>query len=149
MLIRPYQPADCRELANLFYNTVHTVNAQDYTPQQLAAWATGQVNLAEWNQSLLEHFSLVALDGDIITGFGDIAKCGYLDRLFVHQDYQRQGIASALCDRLEQSASGEILTHASITARPFFAQRGYQVIQTQQVERCGVMLENYVMVKKQ
>lgn len=25
MIIREYQPSDCKELAELFYNTVHTV----------------------------------------------------------------------------------------------------------------------------
>ena len=30
MLIREYQSSDCKELVELFYNTVHTVNAKDY-----------------------------------------------------------------------------------------------------------------------
>ena len=51
MIIREYQPSDCKELAALFYNTVHTINAKDYTNKQLNAWATGQVDLEEWNQS--------------------------------------------------------------------------------------------------
>ena len=38
MFIRAYQPDDCRELAELFYHTVHTVNAGDYTEEQLDAW---------------------------------------------------------------------------------------------------------------
>lgn len=37
MEIRTYQPADCKEMAELFYNTVHTVNARDYTEPQLDA----------------------------------------------------------------------------------------------------------------
>ena len=48
----------------------------------------------------------------------------YLDRLYVHKDYQRRGIASAICDALEASMPGKpITTHASITAKPFFLQR--------------------------
>ena len=35
MLIRQYAPSDCRELTELFYNTVHQVNAKDYTKEQL------------------------------------------------------------------------------------------------------------------
>ena len=45
MLIRNYQPSDCTEMAELFYNTVHTINAKDYTKEQLDAWASGQVDL--------------------------------------------------------------------------------------------------------
>lgn len=77
MLIREYQSSDCKELAELFYNTVHTVNAKDYTKKQLDVQATGQVDLKTWNQSLQEHFSIVAVDDDIIVGFGDIDKTGY------------------------------------------------------------------------
>ncbi len=146
MEIRAYQPADCKTLTELFYNTVHTVNAKDYTKKQLDAWATGTVDLEKWNQSFEEHYSLVALDGEKIIGFGDIDNTGYLDRLFVHKDYQRQGIATALCDKLE-CGFGKITTHASITAKPFFESRGYKVIKEQQVERQGIFLTNYVMEK--
>ena len=45
MLLRNYVKTDCAQLARLFYDTVHTVNAKDYTQEQLAAWATGKVNL--------------------------------------------------------------------------------------------------------
>lgn len=148
MIIRPYQPEDCKELARLFFNTVHTVNAKDYTKQQLNAWATGTVDLEAWNRSLTEHFTLVAMENGIITGFGDMDATGYLDRLYVHRDFQGRGIASALCDRLESSVSGSVTTHASITARPFFEKRGYRVIKEQQVERRGVLLTNFVMEKQ-
>ena len=119
MEIRRYQQSDCKELAELFYNTVHTVNAKDYTKEQLNVWATGKVDLEKWNQSLQEHYSVVAVDDKIIVGFGDIDKTGYLDRLFVHSDYQGKGVATAICNQLEQVVQGGIITHASITARPF------------------------------
>lgn len=35
MVIRKYQPSDCKEIIELFYNTVHTVNAKDYPKEQL------------------------------------------------------------------------------------------------------------------
>ena len=98
MFIREYVSTDCKEIAELFYNTVHVVNAKDYTKEQLDVWATGQVDLQKWNQSFQEHFSIVAIDMDIIVGFGDIDKTGYLDRLYVHSDYQGKGIATAICN---------------------------------------------------
>ena len=101
MLIRKYQSSDCEELAELFYNTVHAVNTKDYTKEQVDVWATGQIDLKAWNQSLQEHFSIVAVENDTIIGFGDIDKSGYLDRLFVHLEYQGKGIATAICNRLE------------------------------------------------
>ncbi len=148
MVIRGYQTLDCKALAELFYNTVHTVNAKDYTEEQLDAWATGNVDLEKWNKSFEEHYSLVAVDDEMIIGFGDIDRTGYLDRLFVHSDYQRKGIATAICNQLEQAVQKNIFTHASITAKPFFEKRGYKVIKEQQVERQGIFLTNFVMEKE-
>ena len=147
MNLRPYRPADCPALAELFTQTVHTVNARDYTPEQLDAWAPADRDLTAWDQSFQGHFALVAVEGETLLGFGDITPTGYLDRLYVHQDHLRQGIATALCERLEGLVQGPIITHASYTARPFFAQRGYRLVQAQAVERRGVKLTNFVMRK--
>lgn len=148
MKIRRYQESDCRELTELFYNTVHIVNAKDYTKEQLDVWATGQTDLERWNQSLQAHYSIVAVENGVILGFGDIDKTSYLDRLFVHAEHQRKGIATAICDQLEQAVPGKITTHASITAKPFFEKRGYKVIKKQEVERQGIFLTNFVMEKE-
>ena len=148
MQIRKYRPSDCRELAELFYDTVHTVNAGDYTKEQLDAWATGHVDLEAWDRSFREHHTLVALEDGAVIGFGDIAGSGYLARLYVHRRHQGKGVATALCDRLEQVCAGVISTHASITAKPFFEKRGYRVIREQQVERQGVALTNFVMERR-
>ncbi len=146
MLLRKYKPDDCGALANLFYDTVHCINCKDYTEEQINAWATGTIDLAQWNASFLEHYTIVAeLDGEI-AGFGDITADGYLDRLYVHKNYQRRGVAKAICDGLEKAVSvDKITTHASITARGFFEKRGYRVIKEQQVERQKVIRVNYVM----
>ncbi len=148
MWIREYKTADCEQLAELFYNTVHSINAKDYTKEQLDVWATGKVDLCEWNTSFLKHRTIVAVENGKIVGFGDMDNRGYLDRLYVHKDYQRKGIASAICDALESSSKGKtFITHASITAKPFFQHRGYRVVKEQKVIRQEVALTNYVMEK--
>ena len=145
MYLREYESSDCSAMAALFYDTVHRVNCRDYAPEQLNVWATGQVDLDKWNQSFLAHHTLVAIQDGILVGFGDMDSTGYLDRLYVHADYQGQCIATALCDALEKTVTGTVTTHASITARPFFESRGYRVVKAQQVQRQGIFLTNYVM----
>lgn len=148
MIIRKYMSDDCEKLAELFYYTVHTVNAKDYTKEQLNAWADGSVDLEEWNKSLSKHFTVVAVENNKIIGFGDIDKSGYLDRLYVHKDYQKQGIATRICNELEKAYDvNKIITHASITAKSFFEHRGYKVIKEQQVIKNGIYLTNYIMEK--
>ena len=66
MEIRAYHPTDCEQIAQLFYETVHTINAKDYTQEQLDAWATGTVDMVLWNQSFLIHDTLVAVQDDKI-----------------------------------------------------------------------------------
>lgn len=149
MHIRTYRPTDCPYLAALFYDTVHSVNAVDYTTEQLNVWATGAVDLEKWNRSFSEHDTVVAIKDDTIVGFGDMDSTGYLDRLYVHKNYQGEGVATAICDTLEsRNAAQTFTTHASITAKPFFENRGYHVIKEQQVIRDGIALTNYVMKKR-
>ncbi len=147
MIIRKYRPEDCRKLYGLFYDTVHAVNIKDYTSEQVNAWAPDDTEPEKWSRSFSEHFCLVAETDKTVIGFGDIDKTGYLDRLYVHKDYQRQGVATVLCDELEQAVPGKVITHASVTARPFFEKRGYQVVREQRVERRGILLVNFVMEK--
>lgn len=73
MKIRRYEPGDLAQITALFYDTVHAVNAADYSPEQLDAWADGAPDRDRWNRSLLAHHSLVAVEGEgLIVGFGDI-----------------------------------------------------------------------------
>ena len=39
MEVRDYQEADISAISQLYYNTVHRVNACDYNRQQIEAWA--------------------------------------------------------------------------------------------------------------
>ena len=148
MLLRSYRSADCEEMAKLFYDTVHEVNIRDYTAEQVNAWADGNIDLASWDKSFSEHYTVVAEENGVIVGFGDITEGGYLDRLYVYKDCQRKGIAAAICDALESYPDTDELTvHASITAKPFFISRGYSVVKEQEVVRRGVVLTNFVMKK--
>lgn len=157
--LRPYRSDDCEALAALFYDTVHTVNRGDYSDEQLDAWATGRVDLDKLDRSFRTHETLVAEYGGVIVGFGDLdvsVECsacavGYLDRLYVHRDFQRRGIGRSLVTALEgiaeQSGAGKMIVYASITALPFFEAMGYNRVCENTVVRNGVALKNYRMTK--
>lgn len=147
MEIRRYNRTDLAEIIRLFCDTVRKVNISDYTQEQVDVWAPETVDTEMWDKTLTEHHTFVVFKDSIIIGFGDIDDSGYLDRLYVHHDYQRQGVATLLCDTLESVVDKGITirTHASITAKAFFESRGYMVVKDQFVERNGVFLKNYVM----
>ncbi len=147
MYLRRYKKEDLNVLITLFKETVLTVNAKDYSREELFAWTHSETGFLEWEQSLSENYCLVAVENEQIVGFGDISREGYLNRLFVHKNFQNKGVGTALCDQLEKQAKGPILTHASVTAKGFFKQRGYEVIKEQKVLRNSVFLKNFVMQK--
>ena len=152
MNIRPYHSDDCQAILSLFYETVHKINLRDYTREQIEAWTNNNnIDPIAWNLSLIHHKTLVAEMDNTIVGFGDL-NGNFLDRLYVHAEYQRRVIATAIMDRLERYAAEQnyttIVTHASITAYPFFRDRNYQLLKEQQVERHGVFLKNIMMQKE-
>lgn len=117
--IREFEQHDAPALATLFYHTVHRVNAADYNEEQLNAWAPAEVLSEDWSTRFAGRLALVALYGGEIVGFADMDVAhAYLDRLYVHCDYQRCGIGTALCNALEAvcPAGVEIRVHASLTA---------------------------------
>lgn len=151
MLTRRYRPEDCAALAKLFYDTVHTVNSAHYTKEQLDVWATKDIDLDKWNKSFLINTTFVVEVNSQIVGFADMNNSGYLDRLYVHKDYQGKGIATELITHLEFIMRKENVTcfetYASITARPFFEKMGYTVEAENIVERDGILLKNFKMIK--
>lgn len=151
MLTRRYRPEDCAALAKLFYDTVHTVNSAHYTKEQLDVWATKDIDLDKWNKSFLINTTFVVEVNSQIVGFADMNNSGYLDRLYVHKDYQGKGIATELVTHLEFIMRKENVTnfetYASITAKPFFEKMGYKVEAENLVERNGIHLKNFKMSK--
>lgn len=151
--LRLYRPEDLEELVQLFYETVHTVNLGDYTREETDAWVSSPaaVDRAAWGESLSAHYTVVAEREGQLLGFGDMDATGYFDRLYVHREFQGRGAASAIAEALEGYALGlglgRVTVHASRTARPFFQRRGYRTLYAQQVERRGVLLENFAMEK--
>ena len=59
MILRLYKSEDCKEIIELFYNTVHTINIRDYNEAQVNVWAPKDIDSTLWNRTLLEHYSIV------------------------------------------------------------------------------------------
>lgn len=150
--LRQYRPTDLHDILKLFRETVHTVNAKDYTKEQLNAWAPETLNAEKWQATLSRNHTLVALVNNEIAGFADIDATGYFDHLFVHKNHQGRGVAKTLVNAIEAKAVAQgftvITVAASITAKPFFESRGYTVLKEQSVERLGQVLTNYLMEKR-
>jgi len=155
IVIRPYRPTDTFLLMTLFYETIHTVNTRDYTPEQVAAWAPlppEQMDFAAWAESLARRTTFVAEgDAGVVIGFGELEEDGHINRFYCHKEYQGVGVGTALLAAIEARAREwrltRLFTEASITAKPFFERRSFSVLAQQSVERFGILLTNYRMEK--
>lgn len=153
MKIRKYRDEDCASTISLFRRTVRTVNRRDYDEEQVNAWAPDRIDPNSWNGSLQSNYAVVAEDEEgCLLGFGDMDDCGYLDRLFVSADHQREGVGTRILEELEEYAVQigviKITTQASISAVPFFESKGYRTERENRKLHNGVWFVNYWMAKE-
>ena len=143
---------DLAELQRLFVDTVHTVCAMNYNEEQIQAWTSSVEKIERWNDIVTKQFLLVAQDGEKIVGFCSLEKDNDVDLLYVHKDYQGQGIATQLYGCIEQEAirreQTQLVADVSITAKPFFEKMGFKLVEKQAVKSQGVDLVNYKMTKE-
>jgi len=150
--IRQAKSNDIVEITRLFYETIQTINSKDYPQEDIDDWSSWYSDFEKWESRIVEQYFIVAAFDSRIVGFASLATDGYLDLMFVHKDYQGQGIASQLLSELEKKAreqnNQEIYSEVSITARTFFEKRGFSVKRKQLKKSRERELVNYYMTKE-
>ena len=151
-LIRPFRPEDATSIAQLFHDTVRTVNLGDYSQLQVEAWAPDDLDFRNWAEACADRFTVVAeAEEGTIGGFAELQDDGHIDCFYCHQDYQRRGIGRLLYTAIEQQAQSlgldDLTVEASITSKPFFERMGFSSVQEQTVSCRGQSFINYKMEK--
>ena len=84
-----------------------------------------------------------------IVGFIELEEDGHIDCLYVHKNYQGQGIAGELLSHAGTVAmsngSSNLYVEASEVAKPFFEKHGFLLLTKNIVQRNGEHLVNYSM----
>jgi putative acetyltransferase len=151
--IRRYQDEDAEFISKIFYHTIHKINAKDYTKEQIDAWApwSSVQDYSGWKQKLQQIKPYVAMINDRVVGFAEFEPNGHIDCFYVHHEFQGCGVGSALMAAIDKESMNKSLSHVyaevSITAKPFFERKGFNVVKQQSVTIRGVTLINYVMEK--
>lgn len=149
--IRQATLEDIPEITSIFRNTIIHINKKDYSEKQIKIWASGADDLEEWKERIDKFYFIVAEVDHHIVGFAYLKNGNYFDGLFVHKDYQRQGIGSKLLRIIESQVMSNdyevIKSDVSKTALPFFDNKYYEVIKKQKKNLKGVVLENYLVEK--
>ena len=152
-IIRAALQSDAVELKKLFQNTVLAINRRDYSQAEVEDWASCGDDLSNIEDMIKTHYFIVAVNQQSeIVGFSSITPQGYLHSMFVHKDFQGEGIATILLNEIEQYAITNgimrITSEVSLTARPFFEKKGYIVEEEQKRKANQLSLTNFWMAKQ-
>lgn len=152
IIIRLYTESDAPLLAAIYFNTIHKINAKDYSPEQLNAWAPNNSLEPEgWIRKWQKLPPIIAVINDKIVGFAEFEHNGHIDCFYCHHEHQGCGVGSELMREIESRAEknkiNKIFAEVSITAKPFFEAKGFVIKKEQSVTIRGIALTNFVMEK--
>lgn len=148
----PLKDKDIPEMQELFRSTVLNVNIRHYTKEEVEDWASCGDSVEHLKELLSHNHFIGAFDeASRMVGFSSMNKDGYLHSMFVHKDWQGKGVATQLLSEVEHIARqwgiAEITSEVSLTARPFFEKKGYEIVKMQKYRANKLELTNFVMRK--
>ena len=152
MNIRRFGNGDESALFRVFFSAVHDTASQDYTTEQVDAWAPADIDPELWAGHMRALQPFVVEHEEEIVAYADIQPNGYIDHFFVSGSYARQGIGTLLMKHIQEEAQllgiAEMTSDVSKTAEPFFVRHGFQVVKRGFPIRRGITLQNALMCKK-
>ena len=124
-----------------------------YTKEEVEDWASCGDSVEHLKELLSHNHFIGAFDkANRMVGFSSMNKDGYLHSMFVHKDWQGKGVATQLLSEVERIAKQlgvvEITSEVSLTARPFFEKKGYEIVKIQKYRANKLELTNFIMRHK-
>lgn len=132
MQIRQARPQDANEILAIKQAAIGSIEPEDYTPEQLAAWQPDDDALEDFERAI-ESDLFVTLLAEID---GQSAAYGVLntterriDAVFVHPDFMGQGLGRAMVRQFETSAQmvglPDLKIVSSLNAKAFYESLDY------------------------
>ncbi|MCU7963363.1 GNAT family N-acetyltransferase [Shewanella sp. SW32] len=159
--IQPYQSCYAREVSELFHLCVHSITHVRYAQAQLMAWSAAPRSAKHWDLRLSRSKAWVVLAIDEATassvccGFINVEthfpRQGYLDSLYIHPDYQGQGLGEHAYLVLEAWAKAQgyvrLSLDASYLSKGLFTRMGFIQIQHSYQQKLGQVIPGFYMEK--
>ncbi|MFV0296858.1 MAG: GNAT family N-acetyltransferase [Hyphomicrobiaceae bacterium] len=147
--LRPFLPADTVRVQDLLAQSIEGLTQDDYDEDQRLAWMSRAADAAAFARRLTDNVTLlVERDGELL-GFASLKDGKEIDLLFVHPYAVGEGVGTTLIDALERIARGRgaktLTADVSDTAYEFFAGRGYEPVQRNNMPIGDVWLSNTTM----
>ncbi|GIU12786.1 GNAT family N-acetyltransferase [Shewanella sp. MBTL60-007] len=160
--IIPYQKCYAPDVSVLAHMAISKISDDIYTQQEKSAWSYAPRSSYHWHKRLLRSKSWLVVDEQRIEsgrafccGFINLEthfkSRGYIDSLYVHPQYQQQGVAGRLYEVLAQwavnNALPELFVDASKLSKPLFESQGFRLRHRSYQEKRGIVIMGYYMSK--
>lgn len=148
--IRPAKNDDAAAIAEIFRRAVMHIQNSHYSEQEKNAWLQDADNTDFWQKRIERGGFQIAIHNGRVAGFIEyLPEQGHIDCLYTDPHHQRQGIAAALLSAvLPTDKAGKTITaDVSKAALAFFEKQGFVVQHENQIQRKGLVLTNYRMMR--
>ena len=149
--LRAFQPGDEPALRAVFESAIHGTARRDYSQLQVDTWAPRDYDAEAWALRVRAIAPFVALIDGAIVGYADVQPGGYIDHFYVAAEAGGRGVGGRLMRRIlaraEELQLAELTSHVSLTAQPFFAHFGFEVVEHRVFDVRGVEMRNAAMRK--
>lgn len=150
-LVRRFRHGEERALHTVFHSAVHGLACRDYTAEQIDAWAPADIDRQAWAARIQAIQPLVVERAGEVIAYADLQPDGYIDHFFVSAPCAGQGVGMMLMAHLHAAAAersiGQLSSHVSRTAQPFFKRCGFTVAEQRVPVLRGVAVPNALMRK--
>ncbi|WP_109299457.1 GNAT family N-acetyltransferase [Aquimarina sp. AU474] len=139
-------------MQRLFYQTVTSYGSMIFTKAEIKIYSRLATNKIYWQKKFKEDFIYNAkLNGEIVGSFS-LDKNGTIEYIFVHMNYQGQGIANALYATMEEVAReasiSTLTTRINLMTKDFFEKNGFNIVKNAVKVVGGEEVVSYGGVKK-
>ncbi|MGS0681803.1 GNAT family N-acetyltransferase [Shewanella sp. 125m-7] len=156
----PYQKSYAADISVLAHKAINQISDDIYSLDEKMAWSFAPRSQYHWHKRLSRSQTWLMVDDQPI-GAGGAFCCGfinletqfnsrgYIDSLYVHPDYQGQGIAKSLYKALALWATEhnypELFVDASKLSKPLFESEGFKLRHRSYQEKRGVVIMGFYM----
>ncbi|MEZ9229587.1 GNAT family N-acetyltransferase [Vibrio amylolyticus] len=149
MEIIEYSSNRAKDVADLFFMSVHSIDSSIYSEEQKRVWAPSPIDYVSWGKRLESKRPYLLLINEQLAGFIELESDGHIDCAYVSPMFQRKGVATALLkyvlDKAKNLELKLLYVEASIVAKPLFEKIGFVVDTENRIVRKDIVLKNYSM----
>jgi len=150
-MIRKYKPGDEKYLARIYHDAIYQLAANDYTQEQLDAWANPPLDIEDpkhKHRCEAKQPFVNVRDGRVV-GFMELDPNGHIDCVYVDPAYARMGVVSEIMQEVKKEAKKlnieKLYAEVSKTARSFFEHHDFVWIRDDVVNTRGVLFDRFIM----